>query len=314
MSKHDSDNLDLDAGASCEAIREAVIDLGWSGDRRREMTAQLGHIERCEVCRTAMRELDEIRAVLAGDERAGDERALEPAGGWSDFQDRLRTSVEQHHRKRHGAAWFKAFGAIAAALILAATGFWLGRQPTGSKQTAIGGALATGGLLPISAADVARQVCAFGEVNQVFEGQTRWLLLTNAGADVGLDESSASTRISTGTFRPGVAKERVLVLRLNVSRGAELVSTADLVIVPGKTAELHVPTRDGSIVRYRVVTSSHDPSKLALRAELNGAGGETQAAIGTDIHMREDGGTSAGELIAPSGRYDVKVAYAAASI
>ena len=100
MSKHDSDNLDLDAGDSCEAIREAVIDLGWSGNRRHEITAALGHIERCEICRTAMLELDEILALLAGDERARDERALEPAGGCNAFQDRLRTLIEQPRRHR----------------------------------------------------------------------------------------------------------------------------------------------------------------------------------------------------------------------
>jgi hypothetical protein len=151
---------------------------------------------------------------------------------------------------------------------------------------------------------------AFGEVDQVFDGRTRWLLLTGGQADVSLDDAVGKSAV------PGKekGKEHIVMLRLDLFRDGEMVSTADLLIVAGKTAEVRLPMKDGTTLRYRLATSGLDPSQLGLRAELrSGGGSEAQASLATDLQLQPDRGTSAGQLIVPGGRYDVKVLYASAS-
>jgi hypothetical protein len=289
--------------SNCEATRQLLLDVAPDAAERRAIAAAMAHLDGCELCAQAMRQFDQVRSTLTADASA------DPAGGWEAFEARLQSSLE--HQASPRPILFRLLrpaGAIAAGVMLAVAGFLWGAQrarPPVAKTRDVEPAT----LAALSKADVTRQLRAFGEIDQVFEGRTRWLLLTNAGADVGLDENSAAA----GATRP--SEEKVMLLRLSVSRGDEIVSTADLVIVPGKTAELRLPTRDGGIVRYRLATSGIDPSKLALRAEMRtGAGAEPQASLGTDLLLRPDRGTDAGALITPKGKYDVKVSFAAATL
>jgi hypothetical protein len=311
---------DGDAPGACVATRRRLIDLGADGAARDELSLTLAHLAACEPCRQAMRDVDRVRLALTS--YGTSSREAEPVGGWEAFDARLIAAQEAAARACPPTRsslphrWLRTCAAVAAAVLIAIGTFFWGRAAAGGKRPA-GEAqtVSSAKIVPLSKAEIASQLGAFGEVDQVFEGRTRWLLLTSGGADVGLEESAASA----ASPAPRNGSEKIVILRLNVCRGDEVVSTADVAIVAGKTAELRVLTKDGGVLRYRVITSDLDPSKLAFRAELRSGAtaagtSEPQAVLATDLRLRPDAGASAGQLIAPTGSYDVRVTYAPASL
>jgi hypothetical protein len=177
--------------------------------------------------------------------------------------------------------------------------------------------------IPISLgpADVAQQVRAFGEVDQVFDGRTNWLMLSANATDVGLsdqpDNSATPATQSTTTIGSDVAAagRKLLLVRLNLTSGTEVVSNADLIIVPGTAATVTVPTKQGTPVRYRVVTFADHPNRLAVRVEMpqSGPGAmDATAVLGTSLDLQPFRETAAGRLVTHTGAYDLMVAAAPA--
>ena len=255
------------------------------------------HVDHCAACRDAMTDYDRMRAVLQ------DGCAAVPRVGWDAYSRRLQSGLAAAARPRPFLwRWIRPITAVAAGLMFLVGGFLLGSLR--ERQIAQGSkGFETTVAASFTKADVARQVRAFGEIDQVFEGHTRWLLLTGGGADVALDDTASS---------PGAGgKKGIVLLRLELSRDGNVLSTADLVIVAGKTAEVHLPLSDGTSLRYRLATSAADPSRLGLRAEISSSGmSEAQASLATNLQLVPDRGTTAGPLVAPSGRYDLEVLFA----
>ena len=214
--------------------------------------------------------------------------------------------------------------AVAAALILLAGGFWLGTFRAGYKGyatntqqrvgTDIGSTVGTTAVTTIANVqpfeppardEVMGRVQTFDEINQFFDGRTRWLLLSRGDTELGLDESTSPAT------RPALGSGRVALLRLKLLRGNDVVSDTDLLIVPGANAELVVSTSGGALLRYRVVTSASKPGLVELRAELRPATAvEPQAALATHLQLIPDRATSAGQLVTPTGAYNLAVSYA----
>ena len=72
-------------------------------------------------------------------------------------------------------------------------------------------------------------VSAFEQVSKVFDGRAGWVLVSGDASDMG------------SLPGPIAAPRKVLLLRLSTSPGVEDVSEADLMIIPGQTANLKVP-------------------------------------------------------------------------
>jgi hypothetical protein len=296
-----------DSGSeSCDEARAIMVDLGMGESRRREIAAGVAHLESCVACNEALLDYDRIQSALR--DKSG-QTAAEPHGGWEAFGERLRHGLIPQPKVRPAILrWLRPVSALAAGVLLTVGGFVFGTL-RGPRPAHVPGSEEPMMVASFSKDDVSRQMRAFGEVDQVFEGRTRWLLLTSGGADMALDDMMPHAFTPTES-----GKEKIVLLRLNLSRAGEVVSTADVLIVAGRTAEIRLPMKDGTSLRYRLETSLLDPAQLGLRAELGSADGiEPKAALATDLQLSAERGTSAGQLIAPSGRYDVKVLFASAS-
>jgi len=294
---HINGGPEADEMSSCDTAQQVLLDLDLDEPRRRQVAMSVTHVNHCAACRKSMKDCDRMRAALR------DESAATPRAGWDAYFQRLQSGLTARARPRPVFwRWIRPMAAVAASLLFVVGGFVWGslreRQIAHAPKSVEPTVAAS-----FSASDIARQVRAFGEIDQVFEGHTRWLLLTGGGADVALDDTANS---------PGRGgKKGIMLLRLDLSRNGKVVSTADLVIVAGKTAEVHLPLMDGTSLRYRLATSALDPSRLGLRAELSSSGmTEPQASLATSLQLVPDRGIIAGPLIAPTGRYDVEILFA----
>lgn len=118
--------------------------------------------------------------------------------------------------------------------------------------------------------------------------------------------------------------EKILLLRLNLAHGADVVSQADVLIVAGTTANVVVPTKLGQL-QYHIVTSAVDPMRLRVQVQVAGEGGTGNAAgpnqspagmatavLGTSLQLEPYHGANAGRLFVDREAFDLQVAAAAA--
>lgn len=186
---------------------------------------------------------------------------------------------------------------VAACLLLAVVGWgmylWGGATPSSIPIPGDQG-IKLAGLTPQEVAD---RVQVFDQVWNVFDGRAEWVLIADKASDLGI-----------GSGRTGESGE-LLLLRLSVSRDGTLFSTADLVVVPGETAQVDVPSPGQQQLRYEVVTSASEPGHLRFSVELQRTNGQagTVAGLAGELYVRLGQVASAGEMVAASGRYEVSV-------
>src|SRR5687767_12612269 len=77
----------------CDEVRTMLLDYGWGADERRRAMLLLRHLETCDACRAAFVDYDALSDVLRPAEGAGDDAAVEPAGGWDAFLDKLKSTT-----------------------------------------------------------------------------------------------------------------------------------------------------------------------------------------------------------------------------
>ncbi len=297
----------------CGHARQLLLDGGWSERERHDLAAALAHAADCPDCAAALAAFDEMRTAI--DARHAD---AVPAGGWDAFADRLASTVSAAgasptmtttRLRRRGTA-------AAACVVIGVAGFLAGRlggpaspglatngtgttspveaRPTTSKQTEARPHVPTP-----TPGDVARGAAAFAQLSEVFDRRASWMLVSDAGSDVGL---------SSDVIPPA---RRLLVLRLTVLRGEAVVSSADLVIVPGRTADLTLPLGGGQELHYQIDTSADPPTRLSLWLELTTPREtRTLAALATNLNLRPGEGVSAGRFTTPAGPYELRVAFA----
>jgi hypothetical protein len=274
---------------TCENVQLRVIELGFDPAERERVAEALAHLKTCASCRDAVGGYDRVAAALLAP--AGDEGL--PPSGWQTYEDALLARTHRPPARR----WSRLTLAIAASLVIglmgltAGLGAWLKWSSNGGAPTAA--------VTALTPAEVSQRTREFTEINRAFDGRAGWVMLAGRQSDLGLAETA-----STVDPRP-------LLLRLNLSRDGRAVANADVLIVPGQTADLTIPTLAGAQLRCRVATSASDPSALSLRAELRaGPRQEAQALLTTSLRLKGATAAPAGQLITPDGDYDLKVLFA----
>ena len=196
--------------------------------------------------------------------------------------------------------------------------FHLGKQTAGIRGTPASVPLMAD--MGLSPDDVAQKVRAFGAVDQSFDGQAGWLLLSANNTDVGLNQSAGSQRPTTRG-----AGTKVLLVRLNLVRGTDVVSEADVLIVAGTTANVVVPTKLGIPLQYHIVTSARDPMRLRVQVQVPRQGvvervanmpasGPNMAELGTSLDLQPYRDATAGRLVLDRESFDLQVAAATSNL
>jgi hypothetical protein len=253
------------------------------------------HASQCRSCQAAMQEFDRIREVLRPAPMP------ETAGDWERFEQHLQGACVE--RSRRVRPW--RILAMAASLMLAAVGW--GLYVSGLRQNgqpihgAANGSLAS---LQITPQEAQQQARVFQEVTQAFDQRTTWMLLSDRQTDLGL------------ASKPVDAPRNLLLLRLTVLRADAIISSADLVVVPGQTAQLDVPFEQAQQLHYVIGTASGDQASLSIWAEVRkpDGGHETLAALATNLQPQLGKVLDAGQLVTSTGKYQIKIVYSQAAL
>ena len=267
---------------SCDEAREILLDHPLDEVQRRRMTEVLLHVEGCEDCREALRDYDQIRDVL-GSFRSD----AGPPDGWAAFEERMTQLRFRHRPHPAGRLWL----AIAASVLMGGALFLAGRHtvkpafrlsvvtpPTTGNGT---GGEGMGPLLPadlpFAPKDVPHKLTAFDRATKGLDGCATWLvLLANKPYDVGVAQE------------PVDQSERVLIVQLTLTRQGIEVSNADLLIVPGKEADLKLPLSQGDWLHYKVGTSVDEPMHLSLWLEVQTPQGRGKALALLETNLRAE--------------------------
>jgi hypothetical protein len=284
---------------SCDEIQEVLLDLKLDDAHRRRLTESLNHLEQCADCRAAFADYDAIRNSIRVDSSE-----VEPIGGWeSSGNEFLSLAVPTRPRRN----W--AFGlAIAASLLVAVGAFEFGRladrhTEPGPLAIQAGPSTHDEAELQFAPSDLNHEVNAFHQISRDYDGKAGWMLVSKDASDVGLSDKDVA------------AGGQVLVLRLSVTSDGNEISTADVLVVPGQTADLTVPLEGENGLHYRIGTSTDEPTRLTLMLELRKpTGAEPLAALSTNLRMQPGQKRTAGELCTSSNRYVFKVGFAKAAI
>jgi hypothetical protein len=275
---------------SCGEVREFLLQTDWSSDERRRATSFLQHLAQCQECQKAFKDFDEIRLTLSPAE------APEPEDGWETMQLRVADAIRppQHN-------WFRPMLAIAALALLAFGLFEAGRQ-TGNQSHAgfVINKNKSAATEPfISPTEVTHNVRAFREVLQAYDGHAGWMMMSHNSADVGMISD------------PVASTKKLLVLRLELWQAERSISSADLLVLAGQSAELTLPMPSGQSLHYRIGTSTDEPVRLSLWLELKTThGGEPLAALSTDLRLETGQKLAAGKLTTSAGEYELKIDFA----
>lgn len=273
---------------NCEDVRRALLEQDWDESDRQRFRDALQHADDCESCQTALADFDRLRTAVRPTEFES-----EPQGGWEAFDDRLTSRVLGGRRR-----WPVMPIALAASVVLGVAGWGLHFRDRSEPGRAIGIENGNGMIVrALTPAEIEERMQVFGQVSDVFDQRAGWVLIGDQASDLGLRETPA----------PSISE--LLLLRLNVFRERALVSTADLVIVPGQVAELTVPSSSGPQVRYRVATGESRLNHVQFHVEL-AKPEQPQAAMASltsDLSLVPGEVVSAGEMLTASGRYRVKI-------
>jgi hypothetical protein len=271
----------------CQTSRQLLLDLGIDDAQRRNLQSALQHLEGCEGCRAAVHAFDDIAGTLKSDASG----AIPPSG-WQVFEQSLATTIGPRPR-RHSWPW--ALG-IAASLLLAVGTYQLGRMAPSVPQ---GPAIAQAGSPEVTPADVAKDVGAFKEVSKVFDGRASWVLVSNEASDVGV------------SGQPLATSGQVRLLRLTMSQGNRVVSNADLLIIPGQTADLKIPVSGGKSLHYLISTTADGPAHVSIRFEVVAPSDhQPLATLATTLKVEPGAEFNAGQIATASGDYRLNVGYA----
>lgn len=298
---------------SCDSCLQSALDFGWDEPARRRAAEVLDHLRACPACRALLEEFDRLTAVLAAP-GAGD---VEPPGGWDAFERRLMTAQPGSPRGRR-FNWIPPVAAVAASILIATAAFTIGRSiaprtaaaPLASNRAE--STMATEQRGAFEPPQLSHEVNAFDQVSKVFDGRASWMLVSNGASDVGVAPHPVAA-----------ASRDVLLLRLTMTRGGQVASEADVLVVPGQTANLTVPLHaDGGdagggahSLHYRIGTSADEPTRLAVWLDINTPqGGQPLAALATNLQVEPGRKVTAGQLATSAGDYELTIGFARAQL
>ena len=269
----------------CDDVRCELLNRDWDADERRHVAELLEHLQSCPECESALADFDKLRGAVHVESHV-----VEPPGGWSAFEERVTARAMRGNR----LPWRIPLGVLSLAACLALA-FIAGQTVThrGTGPTVI----AVQAAPSMTSQQINERVDLFRQVSDVFDRRTSWVLLSKDASDVGLGRP------------PEAATDRLLLVRLTVSREGAKPCTADLMIVPGQSADVNVPTPEGSSLGYHLATSKSEPNRLQLSVQFEPAGakGRALALLATDLCVPPGQVTPAGEIVTTSGRYGISV-------
>ena len=283
-----------------DQIQRAILDGDWTEAKLNEAQRILDHLEAAPDDRDALRQYDALRSALA----CTDDDAVAPPGGWqaleTSWRDRRAAPGALQTEPRAAVhRWLSWPAAMAAAIVLAAAGWSivLLRNPGRDDVTR----LAAGASLNFihSKEEIQQDVRAFEDTQDVYDQRARWVAATSAAADVGLAES------------PIAIADRLLLLRLTMLRGKNVIAQANLTIVPGQEADLTVPSNTGLAVRFQIATTRDEPTRLTVWTDVRVPGGQDQtlAALATDLRFEPRKVVTAGQWATSTGKYRLEVGF-----
>jgi hypothetical protein len=146
-------------------------------------------------------------------------------------------------------------------------------------------------------------------VADVYDGRAGWMMVSKDNSDVGI------------TPAPVLPGKKVLLLRLDLWHGRDLVSDSDLLVLAGQTADLTVPLENDQSLHYRVGTARESaddaasPEHLNLMLELKTPSGHRPlAALSTTLQLHPDQKVTAGRLTTSAGEYELKIEFKEADL
>jgi hypothetical protein len=152
-------------------------------------------------------------------------------------------------------------------------------------------------------AQLNHEVSAFDQVSKVFDGRASWMLVSDEASDVGVAPQVVS------------AAHQVLLLRLTLTLGGRIASEADLLVVPGQSANLTVPLAGENSLHYRIGTSADEPTHLSVVLEVNTPqGGQPLAGLSTNLRVEPGQNVTAGQLSTSDGEYELRIGFARAAL
>jgi hypothetical protein len=350
---------------TCDDIQQLLLSLELDEDSRRGVFEALAHLQSCEPCQLALRDYDKLTALLGTGEdldealpaidrldehhqpsttadsppTLADQASVSPTGGWEAFEKKLlaaaRGGRQRGGRQRGGRQgpvsmrihwWLGALGSVAAMVALAWGAYHLGKNAPGARgETPVVNLSSVGTpnstLVRLSPDDLAEKVRIFFAIDHTLDGRARWLMLSGLNSiDVGLIDQCPQ-----GPTTRGIG-DKILLVRLNLVCGNDVVSQADVLIVAGTTANVVVPTDMGVPLRYHIVTSALDPMRLRVQVQVPGEAGAVEVAtshqavsasatavLGTSLDLEPYLDASAGRIVLGRQTFDLQVAAAAAS-
>jgi len=281
---------------SCESSQQFALDAGWNAAAQSQAAEALEHIKSCAECRERLCQYDQIRAALAVE--ISD---VAPPAGWENFERRLATTP-----LRLRWNWpVRTIASVAASMLIAVTAFHLGRSLTSPTGAALSRNVspAIAGATRFVPAQLNHEVSAFDQVSKVFDGRASWMLVSDEASDVGVAPQVVS------------AAHQVLLLRLTLTLGGRIASEADLLVVPGQSANLTVPLAGENSLHYRIGTSADEPTHLSVVLEVNTPqGGQPLAGLSTNLRVEPGQNVTAGQLSTSDGEYELRIGFARAAL
>jgi hypothetical protein len=280
---------------TCEMVREYLLLAGWDAEQRTQAAQALRHAETCGECRAALVDFDRIRDSLSAGE------------------------MDQPARSKANPPIIRPSFAIAAsiAVIAAATfqfgqtlGRGIGIREAKTTEVVINGSRNSDPApATITSTELSHDVEAFQKVTDVYDGRAGWMMVSKDDSDVG---------IAPAPVTPG---KKVLLLRLDLWHGRDLVSDSDLLVLAGQTADLTVPLENDQSLHYRVSTAGEPaaeveaPEHLNLMLELKTPSGHRPlAALSTTLQLQPGQKVTAGRLTTSAGEYELKIEFKEADL
>lgn len=308
---------DHSSEATCQDYQRRLLAGEWSGESLAVARMLLTHLDQCARCRTALKDYDRLRSALGSARvhheakataRSGESDATaEPVGGWADFECRLAAMPSAGFTAQAARAPVRRSHApllALAAMVLIALGGWglyMGELFKAESITRQPGWVAAGegriDASPISSEEIQQRTALFESVSQVFEGRTSWVALAEAESAVGVSATAASS-------------DRLLLVRLALSREGRKATFADLAILPSQAAQLNLPLKTGEHVRFHLKVNAQQRPTLALSVELVGTDKQqVLGALSTTLHPQPGQMLTVGELQTMRGRYHLGVTF-----
>ena len=193
------------------------------------------------------------------------------------------------------------FSAVAACLLAAVAVGRYGLPPTapepdGRKNDQWAG-------LRFTVDEISNDAAIFQQIAEVYDQRTAWVLLSDRVSEFGLGAD------------PDATASRLLLVRLILSSKDRVLSSADLLIVPGHAVQATMHLAGGQSLDYHVATTSGEQSRLSLWVEINEDKrlvDSPAAALATAIPIEPGRLFKAGEVSTPMGDYEIRVAMAEA--